>query len=133
MSDVDRLRARQRAMRAARAVTLGLAIASAPVAGCGQSHTGDPDGGGSTGDSGPRVDASTADASAPIDASESDAGAIDAGPPPIDSGLADGGLVCPPIFPPTTEQCCEAEGGEWIDGMCIVAVPGPFVPPSLDA
>lgn len=129
MSDVDRLRARQRAMRAARAVTLGLAIASAPVAGCGQSHTGDPDGGGSTGDSGPRVDAS-----AMTDAGEpSDAGAVDAGPPPIDSGLADGGLVCPPIFPPTTEPCCEAEGGEWIDGMCIVAVPGPFVPPSMDA
>jgi hypothetical protein len=119
-------------MRAARAVTLGLAIASAPVAGCGQSHTGDPDGGSSR-DSGPLVDArTTGDAGDPVDASATDAGSVDSGTA-IDSGIADAGLVCPPVFPPTTQQCCDAEGGEWIDGMCIVAVPGPFVPPSMDA
>lgn len=49
----------------------------------------------------------------------------------VDAG-SDSGLVCPPIFPPTTQACCEAEpGGFWDGEQCIVAVPGPFVPPRM--
>ncbi|MBX3250875.1 MAG: hypothetical protein KF901_27095 [Myxococcales bacterium] len=90
-------RARARALRAARAVTLGSALVA-----CSSSHT-------------VELDAAT-------DASP-DAPVADAG--------RDAPLVCPPIFPPTTEECCEAEGGFWEDGRCIVAVPGPFVPPRM--
>lgn len=96
MSSELRLRARARALRAARAVTLGSALVA-----CSSSHTGD-------------VDAST------------DATVV------RDTG-SDAPLVCPPIFPPTTEECCEAEGGGgfWDGERCIVAVPGPFVPPRM--
>ena len=85
-------RARRRALRAAQAVTLGLALA-----GCADSH-------------------SVGDASA--DALVSDAG-FDA------SECTD---------PPTTRACCELwAGGLWDDArrMCLIAVPGPFVPPRL--
>ncbi len=31
-------------------------------------------------------------------------------------------------------DCCESDGGDWWDGQCgPVAVPGPFVPPSMRA
>ncbi|MCU0672596.1 MAG: hypothetical protein MUE69_07365 [Myxococcota bacterium] len=96
MSSELRIRARARALRAARAVTLGSALVA-----CSTSHT--PDGG----------DAST------------DAALV------RDSG-SDAPLVCPPIFPPTTQECCEAQpGGFWDGEQCIVAVPGPFVPPRM--
>ncbi len=47
--------------------------------------------------------------------------------------MGDGG--CGPAFPPTDQACCELAGGFW-DGassFCAIAVPGPFVPPSMDA
>lgn len=45
--------------------------------------------------------------------------------------MGDGG--CGPDFPPTNQPCCELAGGFW-DGetsFCAIAVPGPFVPPSM--
>lgn len=96
-----RQHARRRALRAARAVTLGAALV-----GCSSSHD------------------------VPLDGAVTDAPAPDA---PIVADAGDGGpLVCPPVFPPTTEECCEQEAGGFWDGeRCIVAVPGPFVPPRM--
>ena len=33
----------------------------------------------------------------------------------------------------TDPDCCEEYGGYWESGMCAVATPGPFVPPSMTA
>lgn len=101
--------ARERALRAACAVTLGLAsgaLASGSLSGCAASHT--PGGG-------------------------------DAEVPPGDAGHAeDAGHVadagCPAWTydnPPPTQHCCEDVGFWWEGGQCIVAVPGPFVPPAM--
>ncbi len=51
-----------------------------------------------------------------------------------DSGTDGGHEVCPD--PPPNQACCELEpGGYWDaeEGRCYVAVPGPFVPPSMTA
>ncbi len=57
-----------------------------------------------------------------------------------DAAVADVGVdafEC--AFPPTTEECCEiCAGGAFCSwdpdsAMCLVAVPGPFVPPSMIA
>ncbi len=127
MSEEDlRKKARRRALRAAQVVTLGLAMA-AP--GCGESHT--------------------------VDVSETDGGPmrVDADTPRLDHGLADlgrdlgrdlgpeeqdMGMMCPDdpfATPPETKECCEAIGGWWDEAneSCAVAVPGPFVPPSMSA
>lgn len=112
-----RLRARERALRAARAVTLGAALA---IAGCASSHTPDGD---------------RADADIPRDGDvPADAGP-DSPPVVVDAGR-DGGSdfdgVCPPGVPWYEDaDCCEMGGGGWYMGSC--AVPGPFVPPSMDA
>lgn len=110
MSEEDlRKKARRRALRAAQVVTLGLAMASP---GCGDSHTADDV---SETDAGPMVDAATS----------------------LDQGLADMG-TCPAdpfVTPPETEECCDEIGGFWDESTesCSVAVPGPFVPPSMSA
>lgn len=123
MSEEDlRKKARRRALRAAQVVTLGLAMASP---GCGNSHTVD-------------------------DMTETDGGPIrvDADTPRLDQGVADLGRdlgpeeadmgTCPSdpfVTPPTTEECCDEVGGWWDESTesCSVAVPGPFVPPSMRA
>lgn len=88
--------ARRRALRAARAVTMGLALAAAGPA-CSSSH-------------GPGEDASM-----PSDA-EADSG---------DDPCSDGATAS------DDRECCEATGGTWSGGAC--AIPGPFVPPSMEA
>ena len=79
-----------------------------------------------------------------MDAGGDDASEMDAGEP--DATIADAGMADvfdsgrPCSFPPTTMECCTAEfcepaGGAcfWDEesGMCLVAVPGPFVPPAM--
>lgn len=143
MNERDDVRAR--ALRAARVVTLGLAIASVPACG-GRTHSVDEDSGTPGTDSGVTV----ADSGA-VDAGPSgedgghthDAGGGDDAAASYDSGLvadagtnADAGLPCPDIFPPVTRECCEAlPAAHWDEAemMCWVAVPGPFVPPSETA
>jgi hypothetical protein len=97
--DDDASTRRYRALRAARAVTLGVALAA--VSGCSTSHSGEdtsppPDGGDAT------VDGSS------------------------DSAV-DTGMDCTSSDWWDTEECCELSGGFWSGGGC--AVPGPFVPP----
>lgn len=95
--------ARTRALRAARVVTLGLA--GAVATGCSASHT--PPG---------EVD--------------------DAGSLPEDARVITADAGCPPVdfsIPPTNRVCCD-EAGFWWDessASCIIAVPGPFVPPAM--
>lgn len=101
MSTELRRRARRRALTAARAVTLGSVTLGSLALG--------------------------ACSSSHTPGGDDAAVARDAG---RDSG-SDAALVCPPIFPPTTQECCEAEGGIWEGERCIVAVPGPFVPPRM--
>ncbi len=126
MSTELRRRARRRALVAARAVTLGsVTLGTLALGGCGSSHTpGDED-------AAVAQDASVARDAALVD-SGIDAALVDSG---TDAALVDSGtdaaLVCPPVFPPTTQECCEAEGGIWEGERCIVAVPGPFVPPRM--
>ena len=103
-----RRRAREKALRAARAVTLGAAMTlggAASLAGCADAHE-------------PTTDAS-------MDAG-SDSAMV------MDSAMADAGCD-PAIFPPATRACCDEAGGFWDDasGSCAVAVPGPFTPPSM--
>lgn len=151
----DKTSARARALRAARVVTLGLAMSSVPA--CSESREAGTDSGTSAPvdagrcaadasdcpgpDSGAPIDAGVAPSDAGHDggSARSDAGHDGGSVPGTDAGsdggpiAPDAGLVCPPIFPPNTRECCEAEeGGFWDEssGMCFVAVPGPFVPPS---
>ncbi|MBX3247766.1 MAG: hypothetical protein KF901_11355 [Myxococcales bacterium] len=96
--------ARRRALRAARVVTLGLALA-----GCSASHEAPTD----------RSDAALLDAD--LDRADSDHG--DAG------ALADAGVHCGEAFPgfgPDWEACCDAQGWDFEAG-CIAW--GPYVPP----
>ncbi|MAQ13634.1 MAG: hypothetical protein CMN30_02440 [Sandaracinus sp.] len=135
MSDDDlRTKARRRALRAARVVTLGLAMA-APA--CGESYEvgGDDD---SPDDGGVIL----VDAHPPGDAGPGDLGQDARPPDPRDAGPMDADVAvdmgCPtdPFgTPPETEECCEAVGGWWDEatGQCAVAVPGPFVPPAMSA
>jgi len=98
---MDTKRRRKARGRALRAA--GVVTMGLAMAGCGKSHEGDP----------PRdVDSGIV--------MTSDAGMEDAGPP-----------SCDDVFPPSTEECCTWQGGWWEDEMCIVAVPGPFVPPEI--
>lgn len=149
----DRENARARALRAARVVTLGLALVAVPACtgrseidtdlgdsgadsstgradtGTGPIDSGSPDDSGAVADSGDRADSGS-----------SDSGSSDSGGAPIDAGtIADAGMIadgCPPFVvggaPPATQQCCELEGFSWIKGTCLVPVPGPFVPPSME-
>jgi hypothetical protein len=121
MSEDDlRKKARRRALRAAQVVTLGLAMATP---GCGDSHTVDDV---SETDAGPMVDAAMS-----LDQGLADLGR-DLGPEEADMGM------CPEdpfVTPPETEECCDEIGGWWDEASesCSVAVPGPFVPPSMSA
>ena len=65
-----------------------------------------------------------------------DGGATDAPPDVVIADAGPDALECPEIWPPATPECCEAEaGGYWDEasGECWVAVPGPFIPPSMTA
>ncbi len=152
--DERRMKARRRALRAAQVVTLALALGT----GC-SSKDGPGDGGSfdaatadastDAGFDAARVDggsdAAVADAGsdggrdAGFDAAGADAGSdagfdaagADAG---SDAAVADAGFDAGCVgFPPTTRECCEAAGGSWNEesGRCFIAVPGPFVPPSM--
>ena len=138
-----RARARARALRAARVVTLASALVSCSS----RSDAPHED----AGLDAALVDASTGDASV-IDASRHDAGedaaiadagfdadveedagmdgGTDAGE---DAAIADAGFDAAGCtdFPPTTPDCCAAADGFWEADRCIVAVPGPFVPPRM--
>lgn len=96
--------ARRRALHAARAVTMGLALTGA---GCASSH-------------GP----GKRDGSMPRDSMPRDATA---------DATADGGTCPDAAVEATTEECCEKRGGFWNEDECVIAVPGPFVPPSMEA
>lgn len=96
-------------------------------------------------DTGTMDDAGPMDDAGLMDASETDGGEMDSGEP--DATIADAGADVfdadrPCSFPPTTMECCTeafcSESGSacfWDEesGMCLVAVPGPFVPPSMTA
>lgn len=142
MADDDILRkrnqARRRALRAARVVTLGLAMAS-PA--CGESYeVGDEvvadmslprDAGTRPRDEGPPLP----DATPPPPDLGRDLGPIvvnDLGPPPADMSTCPADPWSEPI---ETEECCNEVGGFWDDSteQCFIAVPGPFVPPAMTA
>jgi hypothetical protein len=78
----------------------------------------------------------------PVDgAVEGDAGATDDAAIVADAGMGDdahtfpGDAGCGDALPPTNQFCCEAVGGFWDEdsSFCAIAVPGPFVPPSMGA
>ena len=119
-----RKKARRRALRAAQVVTLGLAMAGP---GCGHSYEVGVDG--SAGDGGrTRSDAGTP----PSPPGDLGSPMVDLGPMTADMGSCPAGSFDPP---PETEECCNEIGGYWdgAAGECLVAVPGPFVPPSMTA
>jgi hypothetical protein len=123
-------RARRRALRAAKVVTLGLALA-----GCAASHEGSLSEQGDAavqGDAALLVDAgATMEESSPADGGPADGGLADGGL--ADGGLADGGLADgggPCVVAEDLVACCEAAGwpcdadNSW--GCCAW---GPYVPP----
>ncbi|MCU0672595.1 MAG: hypothetical protein MUE69_07360 [Myxococcota bacterium] len=143
MSDERRLRARARALRAARVVTLASSLVScssrsdAPAEDAGldaalvDASSGDSSVVDASMDAGVDAgeDATVADAG--FDAASDDAGTgEDAGE---DAAVADAGFDAAACtdFPPTTPECCAAADGFWEEDRCIVAVPGPFVPPRM--
>lgn len=156
MSHFDSLDARRaRALRAARAVTFSASIVG--LAACG-GGTDTPDAAASVDaepqneaavsmtdaclcdgmDGGPTADAPVAAMDAPStdDApSTTDAPALgdDALVVADDAFGVDGG--CGTALPPTNQECCVLAGGFWDEAsmFCAIAVPGPFVPPSLEA
>lgn len=141
MSDERRLRARARALRAARVVTLASALVScssrsdAPAEDAGldaalvDASSGDSSVVDASMDAGVDAGEDAAVADAGSDAASDDAG-TDAGE---DAAVADAGFDAAACtdFPPTTPECCAAADGFWEEDRCIVAVPGPFVPPSM--
>ena len=88
----------------------------------------------------------TADAFQPLDAymavadtgSVADTGAVaDIGAVADTGAVADAGPAADAgctAFPPATQACCLLEGGFWDEAsmFCAIAVPGPFVPPSMN-
>lgn len=144
---------RARALRAAHVVTLSLSVGA--LAACdGAAAT--------TDDAATAPDAFTApDAAILADAALGDAGSglMDTGPVDGDAGtnddaamVADAGMAedarvtedahafvgdagCGDTLPPTNRFCCEAVGGTWDEkgSFCLIAVPGPLVPPSMRA
>lgn len=141
MSDDRRLRARARALRAARVVTLASALVScssrsdAPAEDAGldaalvDASSGDSSVVDASMDAGVDAGEDAAVADAGSDAASDDAG-TDAGE---DAAVADAGFDAAACtdFPPTTPECCAAADGFWEEDRCIVAVPGPFVPPRM--
>ena len=158
--DSKKKRARRRALRAAQVVTIALALGTGCSSNDGppdedasmmdsstmmdsampdsaMADAGEMDAGGD--DAGPMDDAGMMDAGDP-DAGEMDAGDPDATIADAGTDVFDSGRPC--SFPPTTMECCTAEFCEGAGGacfwdeeseMCLVAVPGPFVPPSMTA
>lgn len=156
MNRFDSLTSRRaRALRAARAVTFSASIVGLAACGGGTDAAdaampvdADPDNESAVPmvdacscdgmDAGPVEDAPIAamDAPATSDApSTSDAPVLgdDAFVVADDAFSVDGG--CGPAFPPTNQECCVLAGGFWDEAamFCAIAVPGPFVPPSLEA
>jgi len=141
VSDERRLRARARALRAARVVTLASALVScssrsdAPAEDAGldaalvDASSGDSSVFDASMDAGVDAGEDAAVADAGSDAASDDAG-TDAGE---DAAVADAGFDAAACtdFPPTTPECCAAADGFWEEDRCIVAVPGPFVPPRM--
>ena len=128
-AETARQRARRRALRAAQVVTIGLALA-----GCSKGHeaTVITDDGSVVAIDG-ATDGASPDA-APVD-SQVHNNRPDANEP--DTAVADANTCSDDPFSPdnNTPECCEAIGGFWDDAnqICAVAVPGPFVPPSMPA
>jgi len=132
---------RLRALRAAQVASLSVGLAS--TLGC--PTTTDSDTGAQQPDAFVLADSSVAvDAFASADAATAsdspiaaDAGATDAGIVD-DAAVADVGNVSDAgcvASPPVTQECCVLEGGFWDEAsmFCAIAVPGPFVPPTLSA
>jgi hypothetical protein len=125
MSDNSNTRIRQKALRAARAVTMGAALVAA---GCSSdAEEPRPTGGwdvaektDAQGDTSPDV-ADVADVAPDVIA--------DTGP--TCSGTSD--QLCPETCDDSNDiDCCEADGlCDWYEGGCGCAVPGPFTPPSM--
>jgi hypothetical protein len=148
---------RARALRAAHVVTLSLSVGA--LAACDGAATTSDDA--ATGpdafteaDAAILPDAALGDTgfglmdTGPVDAAiEGDAGVTDDAAMVADAGMADDAAVaedahtfvgdagCGDALPPTNRFCCEAVGGFWDEAssFCAIAVPGPFVPPSMSA
>ena len=131
---------RLRALRAAQVASLSATLVS--ISAC-PGTTAEPDAARSP-DAPATVDAfsATADASSAQDApvaltdafSASDVGTADDAPDAlvVDAGNAsDAGCTA---SPPVTQECCVLADGFWDakSMFCAIAVPGPFVPPSLN-
>lgn len=156
MNRFDSLTSRRaRALRAARAVTFSASIVGLAACGGGTDAAdaampvdADPDNESAV----PMIDACMCDgmdggptADAPV--AEMDAPSTDDAPSTIDAPVlgddafvatddafsVDGG--CGTALPPTSQECCVLAGGFWDEAtmFCAIAVPGPFVPPSLEA
>ncbi len=143
-----RKRARKRALRAAQVVTIALALGAG---GCSDRDDPiDPSMDSAVGgDTSTRPDTSTA-ADAAEDSSVADAvadatadaaldatadAASDAAADAAPDAIADAGLDSASCIPPhTTKACCDADPLAFWDETtmtCIMAVPGPFVPPAM--
>lgn len=121
-----RNKARARALRAARVVSIAAALVIGPTA-CSTSH-------GPAEPPPPMGDASTPD-TGPVD--PPDTGLPDTGPIAYDGGH-DAGMMCPePTWTDCCEttisrECCETTFGFWDESAncCVTCVEGPMVPPS---
>lgn len=150
MNDLNASRARRaRALRAAQVVTLSLSVSGLSLAACGGGNdTPDaarspdarsveddafvvvdafvpegPDACACGADGGPTPDAATTE-DAPVAAQDA--------PVSEDAYVFNGDSGC--AFPPPDRVCCELyPGGFWDETSmsCAIAVPGPFVPPSM--
>ncbi|MFB6375330.1 MAG: hypothetical protein ABEN55_19910 [Bradymonadaceae bacterium] len=114
MSDQDEKDAlRRRAIRAAKAVTLGAAVVGSTACG---SPDPDDNAGWDVGPDGGSSDDVVADTSQDT--------------APTCSSTMDG--VCPTACNKSNDvDCCKQNDGTWTNGDCAVAVPGPFVPPAM--
>jgi len=150
MSDFDALALRRaRALRAARTATLSASLAG--LAACGGTTdtpdafaTTDPDAFVAETPDAPTDAQRVLESGADVFVADQDApfGILDAAIPGGDAPSATedaytftGDAGCGPDFPPTNQACCVLAGGFWDGetGFCAIAVPGPFVPPSLEA
>ena len=135
---------RLRALRAAQVASLSATLVS--ISACPGTNTNND--AASSPDAFAAVDAFTATDTpvlGPVDVGRGDVGrGVDGGGVAEDAAVADAGSAQDAAitgdagcaeFPPTTQACCLlAPGGYWDakSMSCAVAVPGPFVPPSLN-
>lgn len=148
MTDFDTLRTRRaRTLRAARAATLSASIVGLGACGGGTDSpdafvaiapdafvSASDDAFVVSGEDAPSSIDAFAAGDAPVAADDAPSASDDAPVSVSDdafTSVADGG--CGPDFPPTNQPCCELAGGFWDakSSFCAVAVPGPFVPPSM--